>query len=239
MTRPWTHIPIFDSGEELLPIPNSIPRSDPHPYAVLGAPYGGDMNPWYLRSGVLDRLLKAQNYLKSIEPSLNLFLFDAWRPIVVQKFMINYTVNSMCSSKGIDKEDPESKIMLDKIINQVNQFWAPPSSDPKTPPPHSTGSAIDITISDKNSFFLDMGGEIDEIGPRSHPNYYLDNLSENKSYGLYNKRRILLRESMSKFDFVQHPNEWWHFSYGDQLWAWKSSSKIAIYGASSATLSNL
>ncbi|MEO1402022.1 MAG: D-alanyl-D-alanine dipeptidase, partial [Cyanobacteria bacterium J06635_1] len=34
--------------------------------------------------------------------------------------------------------------------------------------------------------------------------------------------------------FGQHPNEWWHFSYGDQLWAWllrKSHPQAARYGA--------
>jgi len=35
---------------------------------------------------------------------------------------------------------------------------------------------------------------------------------------------------MTKFGFTQHPNEWWHFSYGDQLWAWKNKKENAIYG---------
>ena len=35
---------------------------------------------------------------------------------------------------------------------------------------------------------------------------------------------------MLKSVFVQHPNEWWHFSYGDQLWAWTNQNRKAIYG---------
>ncbi|MDG2329833.1 MAG: M15 family metallopeptidase, partial [Synechococcus sp. cluster2_bin.44] len=38
--------------------------------------------------------------------------------------------------------------------------------------------------------------------------------------------------------FIQHPNEWWHYSYGDQLWAWRSGAECAIYaeaGSRSAT----
>ena len=31
---------------------------------------------------------------------------------------------------------------------------------------------------------------------------------------------------MTKFGFAQHPNEWWHFSYGDQLWAWKNKKQM-------------
>lgn len=36
---------------------------------------------------------------------------------------------------------------------------------------------------------------------------------------------------MNQAGFVQHPNEWWHFSYGDQLWCWISNQNNAIYGA--------
>ena len=31
--------------------------------------------------------------------------------------------------------------------------------------------------------------------------------------------------------FVQHPNEWWHFSYGDQLWAWTTNANAGFYGS--------
>ena len=47
---------------------------------------------------------------------------------------------------------------------------------------------------------------------------------------LFNDRRNLLKEIMVKYEFVQHPNEWWHFSYGDQLWAWKNKKACALYG---------
>ena len=36
---------------------------------------------------------------------------------------------------------------------------------------------------------------------------------------------------MEQAGFVQHPNEWWHFSYGDQLWSWLNKKGNAIYGA--------
>ena len=45
---------------------------------------------------------------------------------------------------------------------------------------------------------------------------------------IYNFTRQL--SVMLKAGFVQHPNEWWHFSYGDQLWAWKNKTAFAIYG---------
>tara|TARA_B100000212_G_scaffold75249_1_gene53229 strand:+ start:321 stop:476 length:156 start_codon:yes stop_codon:yes gene_type:complete len=47
---------------------------------------------------------------------------------------------------------------------------------------------------------------------------------------IWHNRRNLLKQVMLKFEFVQHPCEWWHFSYGDQLWAWTNQNKKAIYG---------
>ena len=48
---------------------------------------------------------------------------------------------------------------------------------------------------------------------------------------VFQNRRSLLFSVMEQAGFVQHPNEWWHFSYGDQLWAWTSNQGISIYGA--------
>ena len=93
-----------------------------------------------------------------------------------------------------------------------------PSLDIKTPPPHSTGAAVDITIVDERGETLDMGGEIDELSERSHPDYYLN--SRDKEEQRYHFNRQLLHEVMTQIGFYQHPGEWWHFSLGDQMWAW-------------------
>jgi D-alanyl-D-alanine dipeptidase len=49
---------------------------------------------------------------------------------------------------------------------------------------------------------------------------------------LFHQRRSLLAAVMQQAGFAQHPNEWWHFSYGDQLWAWRTGGQQAIYGRS-------
>jgi len=42
---------------------------------------------------------------------------------------------------------------------------------------------------------------------------------------------------MEEGGFLRHPGEWWHFSQGDQMWAWlqnsvnPSLSAIAKYGS--------
>ena len=73
-----------------------------------------------------------------------------------------------------------------------------------------------------------MGCEIDEMDERARPDFFRN--KETKEYIYWNNNRILLQRTMIKFGFAQHPKEWWHFSYGDQLWAWKNKKDNAIYG---------
>ena len=231
--RPWNNIKINECHEPLIPIPQSIFRLTPHPYMSLGAPYLNGADPWVLRISVLRRLIEAQQYLSERNPNLQLALFDAWRPISVQKFMFNYTIQETCKSRGIDINDNTVKGTISEIIEEVGGFWAKPTSNPSAPPPHSTGGAIDLTLADMSGLPLDLGGEIDFIGAKSRPDFYeQDSLripsSENK---IFHHRRTLLFSIMEQAGFVQHPKEWWHFSYGDQLWSWLSKNDNAIYGA--------
>ena len=227
--RPWNNIEIIECHEPLLVIPQSIFRLTPHPYMSLGAPYLNGTDPWVLRKSVLKKLLEAQKFLSQRNPYLQLALFDAWRPIPVQEYMFNYTIEETCKSRGIDINDHSANETITEIIREVSRFWAKPSSNPSTPPPHSTGAAIDLTLADMQGNLLDLGGEIDFIGARSSPNYYeKDSFSKCQ---VFHNRRSLLFSVMEQAGFAQHPNEWWHFSYGDQLWSWSSKKGNAIYGA--------
>ncbi len=231
--KPWKNIKINECNEPLIPIPKSIFRLTPHPYMSLGAPYLTGADPWVLRRSVLKRLLFAQQHLFEINPQLQLALFDAWRPISVQKFMFNYTIQDICKSKGIDINDTSVAGGINDVIDEVGRFWAYPSSNPLTPPPHSTGAAIDLTLADMSNKPLDLGCEIDFIGPESCPDFYKIDSAEmpHSKYQVFQSRRTLLFSVMKQAGFVQHPNEWWHFSYGDQLWSWLNKKGNAIYGA--------
>ena len=230
--KPWNNIEINECHEPLISIPQSIFRLTPHPYMSLGAPYLNGEDPWALRKSVLKRLTKAQQYLSESNPHLQLALFDAWRPISVQKFMFDYTIQETCKSRGIDINDHSVNVTITEIIEEVGRFWAQPTSNPLTPPPHSTGAAIDLTLADMRGNPLDLGGEIDFIGAKSRPDFYeKDSLRMPYSkYQVFHNRRSLLLSVMERAGFVQHPCEWWHFSYGDQLWSWFSKHSNAIYG---------
>ena len=222
--RPWSDRPITDCREPLQAIPRVLQRLEPHPYASLGAPYAPGTDPFRLRSGVVTRLLTAEKALKRREPTLRLAIFDAWRPIPVQAFMVDHSITELCRERGVEqRQGPD----LDAVIRAVGRFWAAPSRDPSTPPPHSTGAAVDLTLATLKGIPLEMGGSIDAIGPISEPDHYCNNVDD--SGRLWHQRRRLLADVMGSAGFVQHPNEWWHYSYGDQLWAWRSGAATAIY----------
>ncbi|HIK22839.1 MAG TPA: M15 family metallopeptidase [Thermosynechococcus sp. M3746_W2019_013] len=229
--KPYTKIPIAECGEPLAPIPPAFLRLAPHPYQSLGAPYGR-ASPFYLRLGVIAALERAQAFLEPY--GWQLAIFDAYRPIAVQQFMVAHTFTALCQERGYDSQQLEPAIATE-IWQQVYQFWAVPSSDPKEPPPHSTGAAVDLTLADQAGHPLDMGGAIDEVSERSFPDFY-DRHPDQINAACFAQRRQILYQAMSDAGFQRHPNEWWHFSLGDQLWAWQTQQQthqrdiIARYG---------
>ena len=231
--RPWNNCPINDCGENLKPLPSSLYCIEPHLYSALGAPYGNGANPWQLREGVLIRLIKAQENLQKHHPKLRFAIFDAWRPVSVQAFMVEYSINEECKRLCLSRTNKTHALEVENVVEQVGRFWAKPSDDPQMPPPHSTGGAVDLTLADLNGKQLNMGGEIDEIGEISEPSYFSKDAEKSPSsvISLWDKRRRILANTMKNAGFVQHPNEWWHFSYGDQLWALFVDSPEAIYGS--------
>ncbi len=224
----WNKIPIKDNGDKLIDIPNSIYLNflDPHPYSHLGAPYKDKNSIWKLREEVVNRLVKVNDDLRS-KSSFYLSIYDSWRPLEVQEFMFKRAFFLECEKSDIDASFENIK-SYPSILKKVEKFWAYPSYDSMCPPPHSTGGALDVCLSDKDGNLIEMGSTVDQMDETSNPDFYA--YIKNQEAIIWHSRRNLLREIMTKYGFAQHPNEWWHFSYGDQLWAWKNKKENAIYG---------
>ncbi|MEO0406639.1 MAG: M15 family metallopeptidase [Cyanobacteria bacterium P01_A01_bin.135] len=188
----------------------------PHPYAERGAPYG-TRSPYYLREGVVERLLQAQVALQQEQSDWQLCLFDAYRPVAVQQFMVDATFAEQLSAQGLER-DALTPQQTQQVWQQVYQFWAPPSKKASMPPPHSTGAAVDLTLADETGQPVDMGSPIDEISPRSFPKHFAAGRTPEEQ--AFHYRRQLLNAAMADAGFRRHQQEWWHFSYGDQMWAW-------------------
>jgi D-alanyl-D-alanine dipeptidase len=228
--KPYQTIPILECGEPLVPIPlEQFAVESPHPYEKLGAPYT-EASPYYLRQSVLRALITAQSQLQQQYRGWRIQIFDAYRPVAVQQFMVDHTFSEVVQAQKLNPATL-SEAQREAIWQEVYQIWAVPSPNPMTPPPHSTGAAVDITLVDATGQPIDMGSAIDELSPRSHPDYYV-----NQPEQPYHKHRQLLRDVMYPAGFQRHPGEWWHFCLGDQMWAWlcnqeqASSNFTARYG---------
>lgn len=214
--RLWDSVNITDDGEPLVALDMSVFSFEtPHPYQALGAPYG-DFGPWFLRKSVCKRLVDAQRRLHMLKPNWKLHLLDAWRPLAVQAFMVEHT------NELIRRECPE--LSDEARMERVLTYWAPPNEDPKRPPPHSTGAAVDLTLKDEHGNVVDMGSPFDEPTPRSWPDHFL------KSDPAVHQRRMCLARVMHDAGFVGHRQEWWHFSFGDRAWAREMDFASACYG---------
>ena len=233
VNREYSRIPIEECHEPLIPIPlEYFAVESPHPYAKLGAPYG-EKSPYYLRQSLVDALIEAQGYLQELNPGWKLQVFDAYRPVAVQQFMVDYTFTQAVQDQGLTPEllSPEQK---EAIWQEVYKIWAVPSDNPLTPPPHSTGAAIDVTLVDAQGKIVDMGSPIDELSQRSHPDYYTQ--ADLPDLQQYHRHRQILNQFMVKAGWCRNPREWWHFSLGDQMWAWlgnletQGSNFTARYG---------
>jgi D-alanyl-D-alanine dipeptidase len=187
---------------------------------------------------VISRLLEAQVLLQRKHPHWRLAIFDAWRPLNVQAFMVEHAIADLCRERGLDPHQPSQA--RQQVVADVGRFWAPPNPDPAAPPPHSTGAAVDLTLARQTAQaaveLLDMGSPIDAIGAVSEPDHFGELARHSPdpqrrcTYLLWHGHRQTLRQAMGGAGFVQHPNEWWHFSWGDQLWAWRSGAPQAWYG---------
>ncbi|PZV10183.1 MAG: D-alanyl-D-alanine dipeptidase [Leptolyngbya sp.] len=232
-------IPICDRNEPLVSIPGDrFALVQPHPYQALGAPYG-NQSPFYLREEVLKALLQAQASLQHQYPGWCMQIFDAFRPVAVQRFMVDHTFLEQVQARGWQM-NAITPAQRDEVMAEVVQFWAMPSDDPATPPPHSTGAALDVTLIDASGSVVDMGSPIDEVSPRSHPDHFAAGTTSAEQ--AFHAHRTLLNQAMKSAGFRRHPNEWWHFSLGDQLWAWLrrqetgSDKFLAHYGRASVDL---
>ncbi|MEM7168619.1 MAG: M15 family metallopeptidase [Pseudomonadota bacterium] len=165
----------------------------------------------WVREGVYERLVRAAQNLPS---RYRLVLLDGWRPKSIQQFLFS-SFREKVASANPTMSDEEVEL-------QTLTFAAHPSDDPQCPSPHITGGAIDVTLADADGTLLDMGSEVDEISERSWTAAPVPVLQT--------ERRKDLLETMVRAGFTNLPSEWWHFDYGNWVWAWYSNHYAALYG---------
>lgn len=156
------------------------------PDNFLGKPvYAGITRAW-LHPDAAKKLVAAQQMLKKEYPELTLVVYDAARPMEVQRKM-------WAMVRGTDK------------VNYVSN----PSNGGGL---HNYGMAVDVTILDKYDRPLPMGTPFDFFGEEAHTNNENALLAAGKITNEAFENRRLLRRIMRNAGFRVIPYEWWHFN---------------------------
>jgi zinc D-Ala-D-Ala dipeptidase len=198
--------------------------------------YASERNPPYWQSvaGATDKLLLRRSVAEKLvrvnaraaEADLELFLFDAWRPRAVQAFF-----HDVWMPRELQRRNPG--LSGGALTEEVERYWAAPSGDENSPAPHATGGAVDLTLRWKNGDALWMGSLFDDVTQLANRDRFENLTDESFSFSDEEARanRRLLHWLMAEEDFAAHPDEWWHFSWGDQMWAALRGAPHAHYGA--------
>lgn len=210
-------VPIAECDQPLQPLGLSRVFSVYPAYFKLGVRHA--MAECYSRSAVFERLLQVA---KSLPPGLHLVVLDAWRPFAVQQYLYDSLFDAI---KEYYPEADEAQ-----LEHLTRQFVSPPSSSRDCPSPHLTGGAVDVTLCDEEGRWLDMGTAFDEASPLSATASFEQLQTYDQRQQQVRDNRRTLHNAMLAAGFSNLPSEWWHYDYGDQLWAWHSGAPAAIYG---------
>jgi D-alanyl-D-alanine dipeptidase len=162
-----------------------------------------------IRMSVLNLLTKASTDLPS---EYKILVSTAFRPYEMQKRMWRKRLLQMAVLH------PITMILNNRAWKkEAGRYTAPPGGSS-----HQCGAALDVTLLYKNSK-VDMGSTQNDIGIKVH--------TFNKEINIEQKaNREMLYKIMTEAGFANYPLEWWHYSYGDRMWAAYTEESEAFYG---------
>lgn len=165
-----------------------------------------------LRQSAAERLCVANEI--AMRQGRRIQVIEGWRAPLIQRRMYG-AVWRQFSTKYPDK----SHAALTRL---VNQFSAPMNS--RVPPPHTTGGAMDVTLTDLDGQLQNLHGPFHWQDDASFP-FDAAGLSDEAR-----RNRDLLSDAMTQAGLTNYPMEYWHWSYGDQGWAYRGGHLHALYG---------
>ena len=175
--------------------------------------FAEDLNkPIYLRKAVYEKLKIFAQDLK--EKNYKIKIYDAYR---------SYENQEKAWKRRYEETKKEFPSLSETEIERRTSLKVSKITDKANVGGHQTGGAIDITLVDKNNKELNMGTPYSVHNTKTKT--YSKELTEEER-----KNRLLLLNSLKKLGFNNFPNEWWHYSYGDKMWAAYNFKKTCFYG---------
>jgi D-alanyl-D-alanine dipeptidase len=153
--------------------------------------------------------------IAAIPPGYRLALVEGWRAPQIQCRM------HLAAYRRFRSEHPDwSEAHVRRL---TNRFSAP--MDRRVPPPHTTGGAVDLRLLTMDGREADVTSPFDRFDRRS---YRFD--ARGLSAAARANRRML-KEVLEAVGLTNYPSEYWHWSYGDQGWAYRGQYPHAVFGA--------
>lgn len=149
------------------------------------AVYQGITRAW-LRPEAARMLAEASRLLKEEHPGWTLIVYDAARPLSVQRRMW---------------QQVRGTAYTNYVSNPANGGGL-----------HNYGMAVDVSIADETGTPLPMGTAVDYFGPEAHTTREEDLVKDGRITRQAYANRQLLRRLMRQAGFRTIPYEWWHFN---------------------------
>lgn len=201
-----TSIEVIDVGEPLV----EVVEGSGLRLSSKRSGHGGSHS--LVRARVYSMLQRAQRRLPR---GVHLMIEEGHRSMCAQrKTFDSYVADLRRSMPSLSEE---------ALCEEATKYVAMPQGHP----PHSTGGAVDVCLTDWNGYELDMGSTSDDR-PLANGDANFTHASGLSRQATAN--RELLRRAMIMAGFVNYPAEWWHWSFGDQYWALQCGRSYAIYG---------
>lgn len=197
-------LPVQESGEPLVDLRERA--------RLLVAPRPAWTGPhWcFVRASLAARLERAANALPS---GIRLLIVEGYRDPARQRASFE------AYASGLREADPH---LPEATIHRLaSRYIAPPEVAP-----HGAGAAVDLTLADADGTPLDLGTDIDATPEESAGACFTAAAIAAPA----RENRDLLITALTGAGLVNYPTEWWHWSYGDRYWAWRTGATAALFG---------
>ena len=156
-----------------------------------------ETNDWRIRRVVRDKITACS---QSLPDGLCLMVFEAFRPRARQWELWKPVF------ARITKDHPGWS--HDQVYAETSRWVSPPDGFGSG---HQAGAAVDVKLAHADRTELEFGGAmkgLTGVAPTAWP-----------VCAEIRKNRDMLVKAMQATGMINYPDEWWHFSYGDRLWA--------------------
>jgi D-alanyl-D-alanine dipeptidase len=198
-------VPVHECGEPLVDVRESGPL-------LVDSRKQDDSDAFFfLRTGVLARLLQAQTRLPA---GLRFLVVEGYRPPELQRrYFEEYAAGLRAEQPGWSEE---------RLRSAASRYVSPPEIAP-----HSAGAAVDLTLADADGGELDLGTPMNANPEESAGACYTGAAGIGRRA---REHRAILGGALTAAGLVNYPTEWWHWSFGDRYWALITNAASACYG---------